>query len=194
MKIKNIFKSLVIMALLLMIMGAPAFSQQIKNPKKFKEPFWDRVYFGGNFGFQFGTYTYINVSPEAAYKVTDNFFAGIGFTYQYIKDKRYYPYYSTNAYGGKLFARYYVWRDLFAQAEYDPLYLTYYDYYYDATGNYIDRIKQSTWVHDILLGGGYRQWMGNKAYVSLEVMFNINESLYSPYRNPIIRIGFGVGL
>ncbi len=193
MKIKNIVKSLVIMALLLLIMSAPAFSQQIKNPKKFKEPFWSRVYFGGNFGLQFGTYTYINVSPEAAYKVTDHFFAGLGLTYQYFKDKTYDPAYTSNAYGGKIFARYYVWKDLFAQVEYDPLYLDY-RYVLDNVGNPIARTKQGTWVNDILLGGGYRQWISGKAYVSLEVLFNINETIYSPYSNPIIRIGFGVGL
>jgi hypothetical protein len=30
--------------------------------------------------------------------------------------------------------------------------------------------------------------------MSIMFLWNINESFYSPYSNPIIRIGFGVGL
>jgi hypothetical protein len=50
------------------------------------------------------------------------------------------------------------------------------------------------WFHDVLLGGGYRQWIGNKAFMTLMILWNVNEQLYSPYQNPVIRIGFGAGI
>lgn len=156
--------------------------------RKYKERTIDRIFFGGYLGMQFGTITYIDISPQATYRVSKNFFAGLGLTYLYMKDKRYMPEYTTNGYGGKVFGRYHVWRDLFVQLEYDPLYRT---YKYTETGVPID--ETGIWIHDILVGGGYRQWLGNRSFVTLAIYYNINESYYSPYRNPIINIGFGVG-
>jgi hypothetical protein len=162
-------------------------------PKQKNRDILDRIDFGGYLGAQFGTVTAINISPLATYRVTNSFYAGLGLTYQFYKDTRYTPDYSSSSYGGSIFARYFIWRDLFAHIEYAPLYLNYYDYYDNGSGGYY-RVKGSVWVHDFMVGGGYRQWIGEKAYMSIMMLFNVNESYYSPYRNPIIRIGFGVGL
>lgn len=162
-------------------------------PKQKNHDILDRIDFGGYLGAQFGTITVIDVSPLASYRITESFHAGLGFTYQYFKDSRYTPDYSTSSYGGSIFARYFIWRNLFAHLEYAPLYVNYYDYYDNGSGGYY-RVKGATWIHDLLIGAGYRQWIGERAYMSLMVLFNVNESYYSPYRNPIIRIGFGVGL
>jgi len=162
-------------------------------PKQKNHSILDRIDFGGYLGAQFGTITVIDVSPLASYRITESFHAGVGFTYLYFKDSRYSPDYSASSYGGSIFARYFIWRDLFAHLEYAPLYVTYYDYYDNGSGGYY-RVKSATWVHDFMVGGGYRQWIGERAFMSLMVLFNVNESFYSPYRNPIIRIGFGVGL
>lgn len=152
---------------------------------------WDRIDFGGSFGAQFGTFTYVDVSPLARYHVTEKLYTGLGLTYMYFKDKRYTPSISLSSYGGSLFAGYYVWRDLFAHLEYAPLYIPrYYDYYAPPFPS-VD--PPSPWAHDLLIGAGYRQWMGDKAFVNLMVLFNVNETIYSPYVNPIIRIGFGIG-
>jgi hypothetical protein len=153
----------------------------------------DRIDFGGYLGAQFGDVTAINISPLATYRITNTFYAGLGFTYQYYKDNRYIPAYSSSSYGGNIFARYFIWRDLFAHLEYAPLYVNYYDYVDNGSGGYYT-VKNATWVHDFMLGGGYRQMIGDRASMSIMMLFNVNESYYSPYRNPIIRIGFGVGL
>lgn len=150
----------------------------------------ERIDFGGYLGVQFGTVTLINVSPLASYRVTEQFHAGLGLTYQYYKDNTYEPAYSSSAYGGSIFARYFIWRDLFAHVEYAPLYITNFVYY--PPGSFQE--DKAPWAHDILVGGGYRQWIGEKASISMMMLFNVNETIYSPYSNPIIRIGFGVGL
>ncbi len=148
----------------------------------------ERMDFGGYLGASFGDIMAVNVSPVAIYHVTKNFHAGLGLTYQYYKDTRYVPEYSNSAYGFNVIARYFIWRDLFVHAEYAPLCLS---HYYDDFYNWL---KGPFWVHDFYIGGGYRQMMGDKAYMSLMLLWNVNETINSPYSNPIIRIGFGVGL
>jgi hypothetical protein len=170
-------------------------AQDKSNPPKRQKShdFWSRVDLGGYLGAQFGTVTLIEIAPLASYRVTDNFHAGLGLNYQYYKDTYYTPDYSASSYGGNIFARYFIWRDLFAHVEYAPLYVNYYDYFDNGSGGYF-RVKESAWAHDFMIGGGYRQMIGEKAFMSLMILWNVNESYYSPYRNPIIRIGFGVGL
>jgi hypothetical protein len=167
---------------------------QTNQEQKQKQEFLQRISLGGYLGVQFGTITNVEITPIVTYEVATPFYVGVGFTYMYYRDKRYYPEYSSSGIGGRLFARYHIWQDLFVQAEYDPLNLSYYDYYYDNAGNLIRGPKSNTWVHDLLVGAGYRQWIGGRAFATLVIFWNVNESLYSPYRNPIIRIGFGVGL
>ena len=183
-------------SLLLIIISSLSISAQDTGkapPKKKSTDIMDRIDFGGYLGAQFGTVTAVNISPLATYRVTNSFYAGLGITYQFYKDTRYTPDYTSNSYGGSIFGRYFIWRDLFAQVEYAPLYLNYYDYYDNGSGGFY-RVQNSVWVHDFMVGGGYRQWIGEKAYMSIMMLFNVNESYYSPYRNPIIRIGFGIGL
>jgi hypothetical protein len=152
-------------------------------PKKKQHNILERMDFGGYLGAQFGDITLINISPLVGYRVLESFHVGLGFTYQFYKDN-YYDY-KSSAYGVNVYARYFVWRDLFAHAEYAPVY---YDNVY--TGTYYE----GAWFHDVLLGGGYRQWIGNKAFMTLMILWNVNEQLYSPYQNPVIRIGFGAGI
>lgn len=188
-------RSLLLLFSLLMLATLSISAQDtIKPPKKPKNRnILSRMDFGGYLGAQFGTVTLVEISPVVSYRVTENFHAGTGFTYQYYNNAYYTPDYSTSSYGLSLFGRYFIWRDLFAHVEYAPLYVNYYDYYDNGSGGYY-RVKGAAWVHDFLIGGGYRQMIGNKAFMSLMVLWNVNETYYSPYRNPIIRIGFGVGI
>lgn len=160
--------------------------------RRARSDFWERVNVGGNLGAQFGRVTVLNIEPRISYDITDHLYAGIGVTYLYYRDKRYAPAISLSYYGGSIFGGYYIWRDLYAHVEYAPLYIPdFYDYFIPPIQGMED---QPPWAHDIYLGGGYRQWIGEKIYVNLMILFNINETIYSPYSNPIIRIGFGAGL
>jgi len=194
----NVIRTFVLISILSILSSVQVNSQDtIKAPpKKHRQSdFLSRMDFGGYLGAQFGDVTLVEISPLASYRVTEKFHAGIGLTYQFYKiNYSGAPDYKTNSYGGSLFSRYFIWRDLFAHVEYAPLYVTFYEYYFDNNGNYINRQSGATWVHDLLIGGGYRQWIGQKAFMSLMVLWNVNETYYSPYRNPIIRIGFGAGL
>lgn len=192
------FKGLILLSLILSIFSIfNSYSQDtIKTPPKkpHHNDILSRMDFGGYIGAQFGTVTLVEIAPLASYRVTEKFHVGLGLTYQFYSiDYTGAPDYKTNSYGGSIFSRYFIWRDLFAHVEYAPLYVTFYDYYFDNNGNYINRQSGGIWVNDVMLGGGYRQWIGEKAFMSIMILWNINETYYSPYSNPIIRIGFGAG-
>jgi hypothetical protein len=160
-------------------------------PIKKNHDILDRIDFGGYLGASFSSNaTYIEVSPLASYRITPKFHAGLGLTYMYSSYSDPYMKYSSSSYGGSIFARYFVWRDLFLHLEYAPLYRPDFIPYPNPSPN----VHESPWAQDVLIGGGYRQWVGDKAFMSLMFLWNVNETVYSPYINPIIRIGFGIGL
>lgn len=159
------------------------YSQQQPRVQRQKVDFFSKLRFGGWLGFQFGTITSINVSPMVIYQANNWLYPGVGFTYMYYNDKRYIPEYSSSTYGARVFSSFYIWQDLFAHIEYEALNLEYYDI-----------PDERGFIHNIMIGGGYRQWIGNRSFAMITILYNINDSRYSPYRNPIFRFGFGVGL
>ena len=190
-----------------------ATSQQA-NPIK-KSDFWSRIIVGGNLGFQFGDVAGVNVSPEAAIRLVDQLYGGLGFTYQYSSYKNYYfdtknnQYlnFTMNVYGGKIFFRYYLSSifdnflgNLFVHTEYE--YLTYTrPYTYNPTGSILDPYanayspgKERIEVNSLFVGGGYHQPIGGRVFMDLLILYNLNDSYNSPYSNPVFRVGFGVGL
>lgn len=160
---------------------------QGENSQNEQKSFMDKLYFGGNLGVQFGTITLINVSPDVGLALTNKFSIGIGLTYQFYQDNQ--PYYGSryrsHMFGGRGYARYYIYRDLFVQGEYELL-------NYDVIVNSFGDIERVT-VHSYFIGGGYRQWIGQRAFMSFTVLWNLNENPYYPYANPVIRIGAGIG-
>jgi hypothetical protein len=156
----------------------------------------DRIFFGGNFGMQFGTITNIEVSPLIGYHITPRLSAGIGTRFEYFKDKGLIYPYETTIYGGSVFSRFVVIQNLgeglgiglntglFTQVEYEMLSLEreYFEPPYNGTGRFL--------VHSVLVGGGIIQPIGRRSAFLLSVLYNLNESARSPYSNPIIRIGF----
>ena len=153
-----------------------------------QEKFSDHLYFGGSFGVQFGSQTYIELAPIVGYKFTQRFSAGLGLKYIYYKfNDNYSNYnYTSNIYGGGPFARFTVFDGLFLHAEYEILNLEIPDSYYQKY------TRQN--VTSVFLGGGYRQMIGDRSSLDFLFLYNINESSYSPYVNPVIRIGFGIGI
>ena len=176
MKKKHTFLTLLIGLFLFIGFTDSLQSQEVEKkylPKKFVA--------GSGFGLQFGTVTVIDLSPEIGYKITEKLIVGVGLSYQYYRDARYLPVYKSNIFGGSVFARYYVYKDFFAHAEYQMLQYDYMDW---STGD-----KQNITTDGILIGGGYRQWIGRNLYSNISVLFNINESLYYPFNSPIFRVG-----
>ena len=71
-------------------------------------PFKERLFFGGNFGLQFGTITDIQVSPVVGLWVLPRLAVAVGPDYRFYK----YRYDRTNIYGGKGYVQFVVIKDI----------------------------------------------------------------------------------
>ncbi|MCW3104016.1 MAG: hypothetical protein JWO09_2456 [Bacteroidetes bacterium] len=151
-----------------------------KHPPK--ERFIDKLFTGGNLGAQFGTVTFIDVSPLLGYKVTDKIGVGIGATYQYYHYRDKYYDFETNVYGGRVFGRYLFTDYLFAHVEYEYLNLEAFDFN-----------RRRVDVESLLAGGGYVQRVSDNVSIVAMLLYNFTESVYTPYTNPIIRVGVNIG-
>lgn len=165
-------------ALFLLVFGY-SFSQNEESSESPKKKWTEKVFFGGNLGGWFGTITYIDISPLVGYRFSEKFNAGIGATYLYYSDSD--INYSTHIYGGRAFGRYFIIENLFAHAEYEIL-----------NGEWL--VGQRSDLHSVFVGGGYSQRIGRNSFFNLTVLWNLNDSSLSPYRNPIFRMGFGIGI
>lgn len=176
-KVSMVFFALVLFSL-------PAKAQKNFDPET--AGFWDRVYFGGNFGLSFGTVTYIDLSPALGYMITQDLSAGLGVTYRYFKRKAF-PYnYETNIYGGRLFARHNIGRQFFAYTEYESLNLEFTE---EVDGGF-RQVRE--WVPGFFVGGGVFLPLGQSAGINFMALYNLTFDRYrSPYAEPyVIRMGF----
>ena len=152
------------------------FSQESSGFSKFK----DKLFFGGGLGANFGTQTFISLTPVAGYNITKRWQAGVGATYQYYsyRDLNF----QTSLYGGSVFTRYFILRDLFAVAETEAL-----------NGQFQVNGERSTAVN-VNVGGGYVARLGGVAGLVITGLYNLNANspMFTPA--PFINIGFIYGL
>ncbi len=146
-------------------------------------PLSERINVGGGLDLRFGEITVIGLTPLIGYKVTDKFMLGTILTYRYFSDNRPGVNYTTSTYGVTPFARFNIFKGLFAHAEYEMLYG---EYYYNDGGR---------WINSLLVGGGYGVPLGEKGFAGVYVLWNLTpDPLYPIYDEPVIRMSFGVGL
>jgi hypothetical protein len=180
------FRALAAALFCLGLAAAPASAQDGGDEGGGGSDFWDRVFIGGNLGLQFGDLTFVDISPLVGYRVTDQLAVGIGGTYIYYRYRDFYGEFKTNIYGGRLFGRYYFIEELFGHVEYEILNLERPD---DFNYNQLRRAN----ITSIFVGGGYRQYIGERAALELMALYNLTEEPYSPYSNPIFRVGIVAG-
>jgi hypothetical protein len=169
-------------SLLLPVASAKAQDSAMIRKRPPGERFIDKLFTGGNLGAQFGTVTFVDVSPLLGYRITDKISAGIGATYQYYHYKDKFYDFETDVYGGRVFGRYLFTEYLFGHAEYEYLNLEAFDFK-----------RRRVDVESLLAGGGYIQRIGDHAAIVAMILYNFTESVYTPYSNPIIRVGFNIG-
>ncbi|MCX2741485.1 hypothetical protein [Pontibacter anaerobius] len=149
--------------------------------------FIDRLYFGGSFGLQFGTYTSISLLPTISYALTPKLYAGVGGVYHYESGEGF----NLHHYGGRGLAQLEMFNigdgAVLAHAEAEVLSVAV--PYYDVTGRrHIDR----TALTIPMIGIGYRQRFSNNGYFDMLLLYNGNDDPINPYSNPVIRVGFNV--
>ncbi len=149
-----------------------------KEEKKQRKPFMDKIFYGGEFGLQFGSYTSINLAPQVGYYFNDYFGAGVGVSYTYARDRFYN--YQTYLYGGSAFIQAYPLKMLIVQGE---LLALNYENYSSQSFQF-----QRAWDLGMLIGGGYRMRFGKKSALNYMILWNFNNTENTPYTNPIFRI------
>ncbi|MBC7696494.1 MAG: hypothetical protein H7141_13735 [Burkholderiales bacterium] len=159
-------------------------NQNPMPPKDFRT-FKERLYVGGNVGAWFGSSTFINISPLVGCKITKEFSLGVTGTYNYYSQTYGNQKFVSTVYGGGAFGRYLFFENFFAQAGLERLSVL--DYRSIIPGSRV-------WVDNILVGGGYRQPFSQRGSFVAAIFYNINQTPLSPYPNPIIQIGFNIGL
>lgn len=160
--------------------------------------FGSRLFTGGSLGLQFGNITLVDVSPMIGYRLTEDIDVGISLTYKYYNYKDYYSYnkqtydLKTNILGGGVFGRYHFTENLFAHVEVE--YLSFSIDKYSIYNNGLTSKKEKVGITSLFVGGGYKQEIGYNSFFTIMILYNLNETTNSPYTNPIIRAGFGIGL
>ena len=155
-------------------------------------PLRDRLFFGGNFGLQFGSVTDIQISPVAGIWLLPRVAVALGPNYRYYKGWNG----KTSIYGAKAYTQFNIIQDLgsfipvgsqtsiFAHLENELLSLesAFWKTYSAEAGRF--------YVNTILAGGGISQKMGRRASIDIMVLWPLNEPLYSIYSSPEIRVCF----
>lgn len=151
------------------------------------QSFKDKLYTGGHVGLTFGNYTNIMISPMLGARLNEKVYAGLGIEYQYTKDKRISPSRTYNQYGGRIFTQYNLLPTVFAHAEFAGLSMERYNFQLN---------KERNFVPFLYVGGGYRQRISERSFVSFRVLFDVLQDKNSPYNawDPVFSVGFGVGI
>lgn len=152
-----------------------ATSSSGQNKPKAKEPFHERLVYGGNIGGYLGTITFLQLNPMVGYRVNDWFVPGIGANYMYAKSQGI----SQSIYGASAWMRVYAFDNFFAHTEYEYLSLK-------ASDSYGNSFRANVPV--LLVGAGYQD-----NGLGLMVLFDLIGDPYSPYSTPVIRIGGLIG-
>lgn len=147
----------------------------------------EHINFGGGLGLSFGSATYVNVAPAVSIGITPKFTSGVKVSYIYYKNNDFD--YSTTVYGGGVFSQYKIYNNIFAHCEYEHLNLDKYLEYHDPQRN-ISYYKKDgrIWVSSVFVGGGIRYPIGQRSFLSLMMLWNLNENRHSPYSNPVFRV------
>lgn len=142
----------------------------------------DKFFFGGSFGLQVGQVTYINVAPIVGYKVTDRYRVGVGLNYiftNFFGQKN-------NLIGGRLFQQFFVWKGVFAHAEYE---------FMDYPNGYNNFGQPTRGISNSFnLGAGYQQNFGRRAFSNIMILYNVihdkNNTIYNTPLSFRVTIGF----
>ncbi len=175
---------------LLLILTTISFAETNgQQMRKEVPPLKDRLFYGGSLGLQFGTFTDIEFSPVIGLWVLPRIGVAVGPNFRYYKD----PFDRTTIYGGRAYIQYLFLQDinniiplglhlgLFLHGEDEALSLES-SFFRDpnSAGRFV--------LNTFLAGGGVRQPLGQRSSLNFIFLWALNNSEYSIYGNPEIRI------
>ena len=164
---------ILLLAGLLLFSGA-SFAQKGSFTPDQNSNWQDRLYFGGGFGLSGGSWGgSIRLSPLVGYMLTSRVSAGVGVTYEYYWNNSFTPELEDSRYGGMVFTRVNLFRNIFAYADYQFINLQYSAF--SEERRTIDRMP---------LGLGLSQPLGNRSSVNFLAAYDVlwDETAYrSPW-------------
>ncbi|MBR5982937.1 MAG: hypothetical protein IK025_04345 [Bacteroidales bacterium] len=152
-----------------------------------------RIFYGGDLDMAFGTVTQISLSPQVGYRITNRFSAGLGIDYMFVYSEFYN--FKGSIFGGNVFASFTVIKsigDLIPFFGTDMGILIYGQFSYTNMGKFYTALsgEEPMWIASPMLGLGFQVPIGQRSYMLLTVMYNFDESLYSLYSNPVVKISY----
>ncbi|RLD23884.1 MAG: hypothetical protein DRI71_04175 [Bacteroidetes bacterium] len=145
---------------LFLLFTTVAFAQKGEYVVDQESNWQDRIYFGGGMGLSGGSgYTMISLSPIVGYMISNRLSGGVGITYQYYKSGDF----SDNRYGGQLFMRMNVIKQIFAYGSYE--FINY------STGFTLDGPRET--VARLPLGIGMSQPLGNRSSINFLAAYDV---------------------
>lgn len=181
----KLYKILVISLITLISISSK--SQYLESNPSVKQ----RIFFGGDLGFSFGTSTYISVNPIIGYRITNRLSSGLGINYTYAKSN-YYNFVG-NMYGANVFASFTVVKNLgsvinfyegsgiLLYGEYNVMNIS---HYYKPLG------REINYVYSPMLGVAFQSPISYRSYLLVMLLFNFNETSFSPYPNPVFKFSY----
>lgn len=146
------------------------------SAQKFNIPISNRLSLGGSMGISTGNTSYdINVAPVLTYHITSWLAAGVAPSYQYRDFKG--SSQEVHIIAGRLFLQAYPIQQISLHMEYE------YSYYHYNQG------LPSRSMHNLLLGGGFRQKITQKTYATASILWYLLPNEYTPVNNPVYRAG-----
>ncbi len=147
--------------------------------------FRDRLFYGGNFGLQFGSVTDISISPIIGYWLFPRVAVAIGPEYRFYKFEEK----VSNIVGAKLYTELYLVQDL---ANVIPIRvnLGIFAHLEDEVLNIFSGSEGTYRINTVLLGGGITQLIGVRSSVNIMALWAVGGSGCEYYSNPEIRIMF----
>lgn len=163
--------------------GTPEIKEKQKRKKERNDDWKEKVSYGGNLQLQFGTYTFIYLSPTIGFKPFEKLNVGVGLIYNYISINygASYGKYAQSIYGTHTYARYFITDGIFLQGQYDRLFQP----------SIFAGKDNMQWVDYALVGGGFSQSIGKKAALTTSIMYNLTPNPLSIYPSRlVVQFGF----
>ena len=158
-------------------------SMQKESPVKKKRPMLTA---GGGFGFQFGTFSAVNVAPQFGVYAKPWLLVVANGQYSYMWAKNYF---NSHVWGLGVALEPIIIKKIVVHAGYEFSQIHF--RWLDGSPKEVDNF------HFIVLGGGYKHYISQRVYFQALILFNIplNQSTIQNYYNnyyPFFRIGIGV--
>ncbi len=159
-----------------------------------------RFFIAPDFGLVLGDITRIELSPSLGYHLTPRFILGLGGRYEYVREKNFFTNridVKTSIWGYRLFSRLIVIENIndiipirvplaiFGHIEFESLSLE--EKYFRTTAPGL--ADGRFWLNSVLAGGGINQPTGPRSSFNVMVLWDLTNSVSSPYINPILKFG-----